>query len=80
MCARAWASAYTNCAEEGDGYWLPVEGRLPRDLEGTLYRSCSSAKAPGSGTVLCSLAPASCTELVSVRGRGVNHGRCALPS
>ena len=35
---REWASAYRNCEEEEEGYWLAVEGRLPADLQGTLYR------------------------------------------
>lgn len=35
----AWASAYRNCEEDEDGYWLHTEGRLPSDLHGTLYRS-----------------------------------------
>lgn len=40
---REWASAYRNCKEEEEGYWLAVEGRLPADLHGTLYRCYNPA-------------------------------------
>lgn len=35
---RDWAAGYSNCTEEPQGYWLPVEGCLPAELEGTFLR------------------------------------------
>ena len=52
MPHRDWQAAYSNCREEPAGYWLPVEGRLPPELEGTFLRceplqlACKTLPAP----------------------------------
>ena len=52
---RDWAAAYTNTAEEAEGYWLEVTGQLPQDLRGTLYRW------DGARTQLQQPGPAQCS-------------------
>ena len=38
LTCRDWASGYSNCKMQPDGYWIDVKGTLPPELTGTYYR------------------------------------------